>query len=306
MKEKTIQLNIGKNWLNRLFATTLMIVVLLLVLSTATFAWYNVANMVKIDDISFTSSSRGEAGGDLCISWDILGEDDYEYNLPIHPVEEGKGLIPMIPMTLGTVNESTFDYVAGANRFNKATQRLNDKGTWVLKLEKNPYTTPYCLLQKDGEKNTFYLTNKIEYDMLVTVTYTIQAEYYNATGTTGVLTQHPIGDKVRIGIFTSDQPGGELILRGYGAKDGYQKIHYGVLQNNYPSELTEVGSRTGEITFVIPALSYVEAKVVVWFDGVAMEDEDGSREITLDINYLGVPMMPEVPEDDTEEEGGNQ
>lgn len=308
-KNETLSITIGKNWLNKLFATTLMIVVLLVVISTATFAWYNVAHVVSIDDLTFSSSAQDEAGGELCISWDVLTESEYQYDLPIAPIEEGKGLQPMIPKYLGTVGSSNFDDVSGVNSFNKATQELNDGGFWAVKLETNPNTTPYSLLEKDGDRNTFYLTNKSTVDMKITVTYAITAETYVAPGT-NVSVEYPIANKVRLAIFTSDGPTGELILRGYGAKDENQKIHYGILQNHQLNDNMAYDVRTESITFVVPALSYIQAKVVVWFDGVDMQDEDGSKKITLDINYLGETIAPEEPEDNApqtpEEEGGNE
>lgn len=289
MKTNTTQLVIGKNWLNRLFSTTLMIVVLLVVLSTATFAWYNVANIVAIDDIYFKASANDALGGDLCLSWHELALDEYVYELPVENVTKNNVLYPMIPKFEGIVGETTFDTFASTGKFNKASQKLADNGGWFINLDNKSNTTPYSLTEKDGENHEFYLTNKSEAEMLVKITYEITTDTYIAPGT-NVPVEYDIVNKFRSAVFSTDAQSGDMKLRGLIAKDA-NKINYGTLQNNTSiTENISTMEKTAEITLTIPALSYVKVRVIVWFDGVDMVDEDGEKNIRFNL-FFDSPMI---------------
>ena len=75
------QFTVEKRWLSRLFTTFAMILLIVFVLSTATFAWYSVANVAgTTGDVSFKAGSMQEGeGGDLCISWSY--NDTHSYSI---------------------------------------------------------------------------------------------------------------------------------------------------------------------------------------------------------------------------------
>ena len=289
-----LELNVTKKWFNRFLSVMLMTLLLAVVLSTATFAWYNISSMVSIEDIYFTASVQDDAGGDLCMSWHVLQADEYVYELPFENVTENHILYPMIPKNEGIVGETTFTDFATTGKFNRATQSLAEGGGWIVNLDSKSNTTPYYLTEEDGEANEFYLTNKSESDMLVTVTYEITADKYTQEGT-GFIYEYPIASKFRAALFASDNPSGDMKLRGLMARD-QETIKYGVLQDR-TSVSSNIQSmvRTEEITILIPALSYVKASLIVWFDGVDMVDEDGEKQIEFNIVFDG--GLPPIEEE---------
>lgn len=271
-----------------------MTLLLAIVLSTATFAWYSVVNVVAINDIEFTAGSNDGGGGDLCLSWKELGEEEYNYSLGIAPVTEKNVLYPMVPINSAEVGVTKFADFGGTKMFNKAYQIKNSANNWVVKLDNASLTTPYTLKEKDGTATDFFVTNKSDTDMEVTFTYEIHSDTYNVPGT-AVHAEYDIVNKFRGAIFTTDGTSDEFILRGLISKDE-QNIYYGQLENNKDIYDLENMSKTEEIMFIVPAKGDVKAKIIVWFDGVEMLDEDGSKKIDFDMAFNGVPYVPEEVE----------
>ena len=75
-----------------------------------------------------------------------------------------------------------------------------------------------------------------------------------------------------------------------------ETINYGVLQDetSIDSNINSV-AKTESITLIIPALSYVKASIIVWFDGVDMVDEDGEKKIEFNIVFDG--GLPPIEEE---------
>lgn len=289
-----LELTLNVKWFNRFISVVLMTLLLAIVLSTATFAWYSVVNVVAVNDLEFTASSNDGGGGDLCLSWVELAPDEYSYKLDIAPVTEQNVLYPMVPINSAEVGVTKFKDFGDPQKFNKAYQIKNSANSWVVKLDNASLTTPYVLKEKNGHATEFFLTNKTNSIMEVTFTYEIHSETYNVPGTS-VYAEYDIIDKFRGAIFTTDETTSEFTLRGLVSTAG-QSIYYGQLENNKDIYDLESMSRTEEIKFLIPANNYIKAKIVVWFDGVEMVDEDGSKKIDFDIAFNGVPYAPEEVE----------
>lgn len=286
MKETLRDLIGGIKWSNRLLTTLLMTLLLFVVLSTATFAWYTVANVVTISDMEFSLGANDNGGGDLCVSWTPLGEEEYNYKLNIQPVEDGDVLYPMIPKGLGVVGQSLYTDYAGENAFNKANQVESTLGGFVTKLDSIASSTPYLLRELGGNATEIYVTNKLSVEVDVVVSYEISAETYTPNGT-NVTIERPVATKFRSAIFTTDGTEGDFVLRGLIAKDGESEsvIHYGELEGG--KNVNDVNSqpKTDVVTFKVPANSYVKCLVAVWFDGVDMVDEDGANKVNFDILF---------------------
>ena len=294
---KNGEIKVSKNWFNRFLGVMLMTLALVVVLSTATFAWYNISNMVSIEDIHFNASVNDTSGGDLCLSWHVLDADEYEYEIPIRDVTENNVLYPMIPKIEGVVGTTTFTDFASTGKFNRATQSLAESGGWIVNLDSRSNTTPYSLMEEDGEATEFYLTNKSAQEMLVTVTYQISADTYTPAGGSA-MREYAIANKFRAAIFATDSPTGEMKLRGLMARE-QEAINYGVLQDrtSVDSNIQSIYA-TEEITISIPANSYVKACIVIWFDGVEMVDEDGEKQIEFNIVFDG--GLPPIEEEQGE------
>lgn len=280
MKEQNRQLTLGRSWINRFMSNMLMIMVLLVVLSTATFAWYSVANVATADDVTFYAASEQE-GGDLCISWQSGGSD---YNLSFASVSEENGLYPMIPTVEGIVDATAYENFLA---FNKATETYDELGQLITRLSSDYETQPYVLQNTDGQKE-FYIINKGSSDLSITLSYSITGQTY-AAGSDGETAEYEIVNKFRCAFFTSGGETGSSVLRGIMSNES--AIHYGTLTDNQSISDTPVmtdGYRaTQRITFTVPKTSYVKAYAVGWFDGVDMKDEDGSGHVSLVMAFSG-------------------
>ncbi len=286
MRESLRDLLSGIKWSNRLLTTILMTFLLFVVLSTATFAWYTVSNVVTISDMEFSLGANDNGGGDLCVSWTPLSEEEYNYKLDIQPVEDGDVLYPMIPKSKGIVGETLFSAYAGENAFNKANQVESALGGYVTKLDSISSATPYLLRELGGDATEIYITNKLDVEVDVKMTYVISAETYTPNGT-DVTVERPVATKFRSAVFTTDGTDGDFILRGLIAKDGEWEsvIHYGELEGGKNINDVEEQSKTESITFKVPASSHVKCLIAVWFDGVDMVDEDGANKVNFDILF---------------------
>lgn len=285
MKETLRDMVGGIKWSSRLLTTLIMCLLLLVVLSTATFAWYTVSNVVTVGDMEFTLGAN-DNGGDLCVSWYPLEEGEYCYDLDIQPVEDGNSLYPMIPIYNGEVGVTKFSDYADTDKFNKASQIESIAGGYITQLDSISTTTPYLLRENGGTATEIYVTNKLDTEVQVTMTYEVSAEQYKVEGTE-VYMEKEVANKFRSAIFTTDGVDGDFILRGLIAKDGQweSKIHYGALEGNKNVNDVESQSKTESITFKVPANSYVKCLIAVWFDGVDMIDEDGSEKVTFNILF---------------------
>lgn len=289
MKEKWVDIFNSVKWSNRFLTTILMTFLLFVVLSTATFAWYSVLNVATVGDISFTASSNNQGGGgDICLSWHPLEENEYIFSLDIAPVTASNGLYPMIPINSGEVGITTFDTYASTDCFNKASQIESIAGGYVTRVDSISTTTPHLLMDRDRSTNVFYVTNKSDVDMQVTFTYDVEAEQYKVPGT-DVYMEKPIANKLRSAIFIASSDSEDYILRGLVAEDGANEevVHYGRLEPNKNINDVESTKKTPEITFVVPAKGYVKGKIAVWFDGVRMVDSDGSDKVSFNMYFLG-------------------
>ncbi len=269
-----------------------MTFLLFVVLSTATFAWYSVLNVASVGNLTFTASSNQGGGGDICLSWHELTENEYSFKLDIEPVTKGNGLYPMIPTIEGIVGETKFTDYATTDKFNKASQVESIAGGFITKLDSITPATPYLIREKGEQNNVFYVTNKADIDMLVTFTYQISADVYQVNGT-DVWLEEPIVNKMRSALFIAPSDSEEYVLQGLVAKNGVneEKIHYGVLESNKNVNDVEEQSKTQTISFVVPKKSYVKGIIAVWFDGVRMLDSDGSEEVSYDMYFEGSAYM---------------
>ena len=281
------QLRIGKNWLNRLLNVMIMTLLLVVVLSTATFAWYSISNIAVIDRIDFYASTSEQDGGNLCIDWSPTGKG---YALEFANVTSGNALSPMIPISASEPGVTT---LAEFKAFNRATQYEDENGNVFNKVTSDKNVTPYVLTDKSGEKTSFYLINKTNSPMNIKLSYGITGTAYTASDGTAV----NLADKFRCALFVSDSTSptdDDFVLSGILLADESlsDSVHYGdVTDGTKVSDtptMTDVYMTNGGYFLRIAANGYVTLKAVAWYDGVAMVDDDGGRKIELAMTFDGI------------------
>lgn len=252
---------------NGLFVSTIMMVVLLIVaLSTATYAWFSASNVVNIATISFVAKSRTEGdgatqGGAIRLSWQ---ENSAEENLQSEiSIANGSSMAPMIPKNQPIYGTTTYEQFVAADNFFTAVQ--TDYGDGRVYATGPIAATPYtCANPSDGTDTTFYVYNTSEFDMTVTISYGMAGDNSSA---------------LRVAFFLDG------VLRGIMTKES---ISYGPIVKN-----TSVDAQTGienesAITFALPGNSSSSVKLVAWYDGKFLNDEGALRAAELqDFSFTG-------------------
>lgn len=246
--------------------TILMVVLLIVAVSTATYAWFSASNVVNIASITFTASSRNSGGGGeadsgaLKITW-VENATDADL-LSAISVLSGNNMKPMIPYSAPT-SVTTYDDFVGS--FYTATQSTS--GGTVFYASNPIAATPYtCLDPDDLNKKTFYVHNTGAFIMQVTMGFGISGDNASALRV-AVFADGAYAGTMRVGDMYYGQ-----IVRGATVSD-QSKVAY---------------DDNEEIKFYIPAESAAEINLVAWFDGVILNDSGAVHDAHLDdITFQG-------------------
>ena len=248
----------------RLFITTVLITVLLLVaLSTATFAWFSASNNVNVSIISFTASSSAERNGDLIISWDSGAQDGYEIEFV-----NGTDMNPMIPKNAPSIGQSYSSFLTAGtgsditSNFHSSVQAYNASEGYYYYVGKVFNEAPYKCRSASGQEE-FYLINKNEeYAMRVTVRYAIGGE--NADS----LCVAMFADGVLVGVMSN----GSVLY--------YGEIEAGARTDEQTS-VTNVIKKDGEIEFSVPAGASAAMRMVAWYSGSDIDNDGKDKAAAL-------------------------
>ncbi len=280
-----------------LFMTTLMITLLLIVaLSTATFAWFSANNIVNVSSISFMADTD-EGFGELAIAWDRSMTDEYRIDFAAPFEDENKKLYPMMPIVMPVRGVTTFDQFAISGYPNMG-QTLGDDiyndrcftygiqtsvldeltGTYSTKYQYDgDFSHPYICKNKDNfNQSDFYLINKnIYHNQDITIEYTI-------TGS--------LANKLCVAVFVDDFFQGVLTnLSG---------IHYGTIKkdSNVSSTLMSTNAcySSENLKFNIKKNDAALIRLVAWYDGVPVENSDSGSTATISmLKFKGNPSEPD-------------
>ncbi len=236
-----------------------MIVLLFVVLSTATYAWYSANNVVGAGVISFRSSSS-DVGGFLTI-----GKDKTAKETELTFDTTGK-ISPMIPTVDGVIGSTK---LAQFMQFQKTFEGLDGAGQLVAMLD-GTAATP--LLLSVGGQKYFYINNIApENDITVKVEYTVVGE---------------LKEKLHIAMFVGEKEEDSALL---GIMSGSGSIHYGNIKvgevvDNKPV-MENAYKATGSITFTVPRNSSVCIRLAAWLDGVDMKNENGNKSTSFSLTF---------------------
>ena len=248
------------------FSSVLFLLVLLIALSTATFAWFSASNVVNVSSISFTADTDSREG-DLTISWDKNAFD--AFHLEFASPSDNNALIPaLIPSVLPEIGVTTYEQFASSCI---TSAQINLESGAVYQIDGEQVSPYLCRSPFDYEQTEFYIYNKNQ-----SVAQNITLEF----GTNGDL-----ADKIRIAVFVDD------IFKGIlcSAPEG---IHYGEIIAGEPVSDTLADSSVlytrGTVLFTLDALTSVSVSLAVWFDGVSVGDTDISKDAILsDLVFKG-------------------
>ena len=257
-----------------------MVVITVLALSTATFAWFEANTVVNLTTISFGAKTNAR-GGALYLGWDLT---DTSYSLSFYQPENAEDAIaPMMPVVAPVIGSTTYSQfmlnswkedsvTAMATGFTTGYEELHRDGT-ITYLDYDEFATPFvCRAREEiDSQDYFYIINDEQDDtQRITIDYAI----------TGALK-----DKLCIAVFIND-----VFM---GVMTNAKTISYGNIQRGtlvadtaqtdtcivgHPSDLEDDGNA---IVFDIPARNRVTCRMVVWYDGVKIEPDDSDLTATL-------------------------
>ena len=259
--------------LSRNLTAILLLLVMLAVLSTATFAWYTVINRVSGGSINFTAAIN-EGGGALAIGWKSTDTTSFALTFD----EPNIDFYPMIPRNMPTIDATKYqDFVSG--NFNTSNQTKNSLNEWICSVPGQSISPYICTGTADSAKqNYFYLINRSDiYNLEVSAVYDIIGAEIN--------------DKLRVAMFVGTTASNQL-FKGIMANNN--DIHYGNIVSGQKVDdiltMPDTYRQTLEITFPVPKQSFVVVSLVAWLDGAIMTDEDAEQSVTFGLRFDGIAV----------------
>lgn len=246
-----------------LFITTIAMVVLMVVaLSTATFAWYTTSNVVYADTDTQISTATSSAAN-IAIGWES-GATGTSVEFA-----DATGLVPMVPDIQFVKGTTTFDQAKAAMK----TGSLEKNGSSATFIADG--TAPAALWtqsEREGSNKDLYLVN-YNTSQAATITFTLNGPTKvgdaNAPDVTGIF---------HLAVFawdaTAAEGAGALVYQGMlGADD----VDYGTIEAG-EEELLNPGTIAKEaFTLTIPAATVnsgtaLQIALLAWIDGVELNN----------------------------------
>ncbi len=249
--------------LRQIVLVGVILVLLFVVLSTATYAWYSANNVASAGMITFRSSSS-DVGGFLTIGKTKTATGN---ELTFDTPDEISPMIPTVNGEIGVTKLGQF------KQFQKTYEGLNEAGQLVAMLNGTAATPLF--LSVDGQEY-FYLNNIApEIDIKVKVEYTVVGE---------------LAEKLHAAMFFGEREQDAVLIGVISGSD--DKIHYGNIKvgesvDGMPT-MESAYMTTGSITFVVPQASSVCIRLAAWLDGVDMKNENGNKTTSFSLAFREV------------------
>ena len=276
---------------NNSLITIIMVVVLLVALSTATYAWFSASNIVNLSRLEFTVGTDA-VRGDLKVSWnehpDFMSNEGSALDWSLSLACEDSTMDPAMPNiapTKGmTVDELINSFYTGTS-ITATTQngKINAYRYNGVKVDPARVHKP-----KETDKYSFYLYNiNPNFDLNVTLRFTISntvARYLHLAVFVDGKLEGIVGynDKVHYGEIVGGQEITDTIYVN-------QALTYNSATSNatYSPKYHEYNSPiTSDFSFVVS--SYREVEFVAWFDGMNIRDNHAlSSGSMMSISFLG-------------------
>lgn len=282
---------------NNLAITIMMIVILLVALSTATFAWFSASNIVNLSRMDFTIGMNGGAG-DLKIAWGR--HEDYMTNNS-HPISYRLDNVTTICGILGDGSAPAMPKVAPY------------KGMSIEDFEENLYTSQvipitegddilYYAFRSNGAQidpcrvkksdamqysGDFHIYNiNPDYDLNVSIEMKV-------SGAPGFRMVVFVDDKLEGIVGSTDKIAYGPIVRGANVKD-INYVNQGLTDNTaddgYINEQSCYNDKTGIInsTFSFRLSTIRKIRLLAYFDGNNVFDEDEGGKASIDMfRFMG-------------------
>lgn len=286
--------------INNLAITIIMVVILLVALSTATFAWFSASNIVNLSRMDFTIGMN-EGIGDLMISW---GRYD-DFRTVYHE-----------DLTFDLQNVTTVCGTMGKGSQPSMPKVAPYKGMTIDEFEENLYTSQVILVEGEGDPYYSFRANGIRIDPC----YVLKSDEMNYSGDFYIYNKNPefdlavsidmktsgLGaDALRMAVFVDDALVG---IVGKTNKISYGEIVRGakIDEINFVDQGLTLNSANGATEFDLPQNYYDEEKKIIsstftftlsdirkvrlmaYFDGGVTSDSDEGGTTSIDMfRFMG-------------------
>ena len=252
-----------------LITSIVMMLVVAVALSTATYAWFTSNDTVSASTVTLTAESNG--GAALGIGWvdgttgtTITANAATTYN-------------PMVPSALVVDTGSNTPTNFTAVTWSGATTRTVG-GDPVFNTPYDPAPAPYQFNGTVGgnTKYIFYLENLSASNDINSITMSLS----NVTDA---------NDLLRVAVFTSATEDGTYALRAVLSKTTAQSTEWGTVQADASVAAlcsTPVSTTTTYVIDGLDAGDQLFFKVVVWLDGAALIDEYAETSTVVGLNFV--------------------
>ena len=253
-----------------LITSIVMMLVVAVALSTATYAWFTSNAGVTASSVQLTAASN--AGASIGIAW---GTDELASAITAKAATGTWS--PMAPAT-ATVGET-----AATVGFETATIRSYN-GNYVFNGPGD--ATPFDYESQTSQK--FFRVANTSTSNAATVTMTLR-------DITGNQAAADTNNLLRVGVFTSTTSNGTYTLRAILSVTDHQEVAYGDIvgdarvdqlvasnakvytDDDYSFDLDETSNQNGQ--------SVIYFKVIAWMDGYALNDATASSTATFGLNF---------------------
>jgi len=261
-----------KNAKKSMFITTiLMVAVLIVAVSTATFAWYTSSGVVNASSTQLSTATASDAN--IAIGWEQTAKSTKV------DFEPATGLVPMVPKI---AFEETTTAAAAVASMNTGILQANDSGTATFKDGTVSAATPWTQAQYTEDTSagatTLYLIN---YNTTKTATVTITMTAQNVADTPAVV------DHFHLAVFAQEAGKDGIVYKGL---LGANNANYGTVEVGQ-SGLTNGGNiaKDAAVTITIPAATgetggVVALALVGWIDGVELNNSLAGGAVTFSLS----------------------
>ena len=249
-----------------LITSIVMMLVVAVALSTATYAWFTSNASVTASSITLTADSSG--GLALGISW--LGG---QAGTSITATGPAGTLKPMVPATLTSATTSDVAF-SGATTY-------SDGGTIKFNAPYSPAPTPYY----------YQNSSNVQIIDLVNLSPSNGIDHVNLTATIAADTENKdASNLVRIGVFTASASNSPFTFQGVIGSSASLPTEWGVVtQGNSVDALTADNAEVATVISVdvgsIAAEAHKYVKLVMWLDGAALTDTQASYDASISLTF---------------------
>lgn len=263
---------------SRLFITTIMMVVLLVVgLSTATFAWFSSNIEVRSNELTFTA--KNVAGANIYITWDnpanMIWDEVDKSTMRAIQFADPEGIAPMVP-NIAPTNTTTTTQFSSAFYTGTTNVQENENDPLIFNtggMLKSPY------LGNNGAatpQEYFYIINGDATSTSVSTLVTFKGDNMSL---------------LRVALFVDDVFKGIVVTNNIDpttADTHYGEIVYG--EDATTNGFNKISHATEPISFTIPGIgagqkNYVKVAIVCWYDGVWLDESGQSKTASISLVF---------------------